>query len=240
MSLPIYLKPHEKEIIEELKLQGADEKTIKSVTFDFKGKKREIELLKYLKENRNNKISFNDLIAKKVELKNKYDEFWGYILAYDGDYFPEWSEEYNPEKYIEQQELKKYKHLEDYEINEIFNIDKRLRNKGENSLLQRWECIKKEFSNYDKSKEPYIDRVLSTGGNVRFNPKNLICKKCGSIYVVTHLYGDVFYRLLNGSEEQKQKEKEKLEKMGIYDNPSPYGDSPEDKTYYCLGCGNEW
>ena len=28
MSLPIYLKPHEKEIIEELKLQGATERII--------------------------------------------------------------------------------------------------------------------------------------------------------------------------------------------------------------------
>ena len=41
MSLPIYLKPHEKEIIEELKLQGADEKTIQSIVYDFKGKKGE-------------------------------------------------------------------------------------------------------------------------------------------------------------------------------------------------------
>lgn len=42
MSLPIYLKPHEKEIIEELKLQGADEKTIQSIVYDFKGKKESL------------------------------------------------------------------------------------------------------------------------------------------------------------------------------------------------------
>ena len=54
MSLPIYLKPHEKEIIEELKLQGADEKTIQSIVYDFKGKKRELEFLKFLQENREN------------------------------------------------------------------------------------------------------------------------------------------------------------------------------------------
>lgn len=240
MSLPIYLIPHEKEIIEELKLQGADDKTIKSITYGFKGKKRELELLRYLKDNRNNKISFKDIIDKKVELINKYDEFWGYILVYDGDCFPEWSEEYNPDKYIKQQELKKYKHLEDYEIDAIFNIDKRAKNRGENTLLQRWYCIKREFNNYDKSKEPYIDRILSTGGDIRFNPKNLVCNKCGSIYVVTHLYGDVFYRLLNGTEEQKKKEKERFAKMGLYDNPSPYGAEPDDKKYLCLGCGNEW
>ena len=73
MSLPIYLKPHEKEIIEELKLQGADEKTIQSIVYDFKGKKRELELLKYLKENRNNKITFSELMRKKIEIKEKYD-----------------------------------------------------------------------------------------------------------------------------------------------------------------------
>ena len=107
MSLPIYLKPHEKEIIEELKLQGADDKTIKSVTFDFRGKKRELELLKYLKENRNNTITFSELMRKKIEIKEKYDDFWGYILVKDSDYFPEYYEEYNPEEYIKQQKLKK-------------------------------------------------------------------------------------------------------------------------------------
>ena len=48
MSLPIYLKPHEKEIIEELKLQGADEKTIQSIVYDFKGKKSRIRRYKNL------------------------------------------------------------------------------------------------------------------------------------------------------------------------------------------------
>lgn len=104
MSLPIYLLPHEKEIIDELKIQGADEETIKAVTFDFRGKKRELELLNYLKENRNNKISFNQLIAKKMEIKNKYDQFWGYIIEHDSNYFPEYHEEYNPEEYLIQQE----------------------------------------------------------------------------------------------------------------------------------------
>lgn len=103
MSLPIYLKPHEKEIIEELKSQGTDEKNIKSVIYDFRGKKRELEFLKFLQENRNNKITFEDLMAKKVELKEKYDEWWGYILVKNSDCFPDCYEVYNPEKYIEEQ-----------------------------------------------------------------------------------------------------------------------------------------
>ena len=107
MSLPIYLKPHEKEIIEELKLQGADEKTIQSIVYDFKGKKRELEFLKFLQENRENKITYQDLIAKKLELKEKYGEFWGYILVHDSNYFPDCYEVYNPEKYIQEQKDRK-------------------------------------------------------------------------------------------------------------------------------------
>ncbi|MBP3255636.1 MAG: hypothetical protein J6M60_04010 [Clostridia bacterium] len=103
MSLPINLKPHEKEIIEELKLQGADEKTIKSIVYDFRGKKRELEFLKFLQENRDKEITYKDLIAKKIEIKEKYDEWWGYILVRDNNYFPDCYEVYDPEKYIEEQ-----------------------------------------------------------------------------------------------------------------------------------------
>ena len=43
--------------------------------------------LKFLQENRENKITYQDLIAKKLELKEKYDEFWGYILVHDSNYW---------------------------------------------------------------------------------------------------------------------------------------------------------
>ena len=42
-------------------------------------------------------------MAKKVELKEKYDEWWGYILVKNSDCFPDCYEVYNPEKYIEEQ-----------------------------------------------------------------------------------------------------------------------------------------
>ena len=85
MSLPIYLTPLEDDIIEELKLQGFNDNTIKSITNDFKGRKREEELLTFLINNRNKNLKSKDIIAKSIKIKNKFDMFWGYIIDKNGD-----------------------------------------------------------------------------------------------------------------------------------------------------------
>lgn len=97
MSLPIYLKPLEKDIIEELQLQGADDDTIKSIVYDFRGRKREEELLKYLISNRN--LTFSEIMSKKLEIKNTWDMFWGYIITEEG------SEIYRPDLYVKWKKL---------------------------------------------------------------------------------------------------------------------------------------
>lgn len=65
-----YLTPIENDIIEELKLHGFDDKTIKSITNDFKGRKREKELLTFLINNRNQNPKSKDILAKSIEIKN--------------------------------------------------------------------------------------------------------------------------------------------------------------------------
>lgn len=93
MSLPIYTKPLEKDIIEELEHQKFNKEDINEIVSDFSGRKREEELLGFLIKNRYKNISLQDIIAKKLEIKNMYDKWWGYIIDKDGD------EIYKPEIY---------------------------------------------------------------------------------------------------------------------------------------------
>lgn len=91
MSLPIYLTPFEEDIISELKRQGYSEKDIYSLVYDFKGRKREEEFLKFINDNMN--MPYEVLIYKKIELRKQYPIFWGYIVDKDG------CEIYDPDQY---------------------------------------------------------------------------------------------------------------------------------------------
>ena len=62
---------------------------------------------------------------------------------------------------------------------------------------------------------------------------------CSGKYVVRTYAGDLFYRLYNGSNRQKEKEKKKFENMGLFCNPwATYGDDVRD--FICLNCATRW
>ena len=131
--------------------------------------------------------------------------------------------------------------LSDKEIKKVFEIKNKCR--GEN-LGVKFEEIKKEipdfdYNNQDKKFE-MISNILFATGDINNNPKELQCKECDSKFVIEYTYGDVFYRLFNGNEQQKKEEKEKLKKSGLFINVSPYAKEDKDYDYCCLSCGYEW
>ena len=131
--------------------------------------------------------------------------------------------------------------LSDNEIEKVFEIKNSCR--GE-YLGVKFERIKKEIPDFDlenqNRKFDLINTILFSNGNISNNPKELQCKECGSKYVIEYAYGDVFYRLFNGNEQQKKEEKEKLKKSGLFINVSQYAKGDKDYDYCCLSCGYEW
>lgn len=131
--------------------------------------------------------------------------------------------------------------LSDEEINKIFEIKK---NKKNNTLCKVYEDIKKEIFGFKVAdySEIYhlILNAIGVHGNVENNDENLICPECNSVYVAKYLYGDVFYRLFNGSAKQKRDEIKKFEKMGLFINIDCYKKEDNGKHYCCISCGYEW
>lgn len=137
--------------------------------------------------------------------------------------------------------------LTNQEIEDIIQIKSNLikNSNGKSvSLGEIFEAVKLKFPDFDYKSNNERNKLIMNvididGGNIR-NNKPLNCPKCDGKYIVSYLYGDVFYRLFNGSNEQKQKERERFEKMGLFINSSPYKQENNDKSYLCLNCGNEW
>lgn len=131
--------------------------------------------------------------------------------------------------------------LSDEEINKIFEIKRNSKNISLGELLDK---VKKEITNFNYNEGSIKNRLIlvaiEVSGNLKNNNPSLICPNCNSKYVLEYLYGDVFYRLFNGTRKQKLEERKKFDKMGLFINISPYGKEEEQNRYCCISCGNEW
>lgn len=131
--------------------------------------------------------------------------------------------------------------LSDEEINKIFEIKKNSKNISVGELLNK---VKKEIKNFDYTESSIKSRLIlfaiETNGDLTNNNPSIICPKCNSKYVLEYMYGDVFYRLFNGTEKQKLEGRKKFNKMGLFINISPYEKEEGQNKYCCISCGNEW
>lgn len=130
--------------------------------------------------------------------------------------------------------------LSDEEINKIFEIKRNSKNVSLEELLEK---VKKGITNFNYNESQIKNRLIlfaiEASGNLTNNNPSIICPNCNSKYVLEYMYGDVFYRLFNGTKKQKSEERKKIDKMGLFINISFYGKEEQNK-YCCISCGNEW
>lgn len=127
--------------------------------------------------------------------------------------------------------------LQDDEIEEILNLNLSF---GERMKWFQDRYNIEQFKNNRKAKFVFSlvqgDRI---SGKIQNNPKDLKCPNCNGKYVVRTYVGDLYYRLIAGSKEQKKAEKEKFKKMGLHSNPWATG-GEFTRDYMCLNCGIRW
>lgn len=131
--------------------------------------------------------------------------------------------------------------LSDEEIEKIFEIMKNRKSIRLGELLDKVKSEIPDFNYRDNSiKNKLILDIINSSGNLKNNNPSLKCPKCNSRYILEYLYGDVFYRVFNGSKKQKLEERKKFDKMGLFINISPYEKEEDQNKYCCISCGNEW
>lgn len=108
------------------------------------------------------------------------------------------------------------------------------------NLKEVTQKLEEDFCSKQTEKYKFIFEIAtSVQGKIENNPPNLKCPNCNGKYVVRTYAGDLYYRLLNGSKSQKEQEKKKFAKMGLYSNPwATHSDCTRD--YWCLNCGIRW
>ena len=95
-------------------------------------------------------------------------------------------------------------------------------------MNETWNCIVEKLKTFNKKKKESVNKVLYTFGNVEDNSRELICPRCRTKYIGTHLCNASNYNCeLN------------MKKVGLYDNPLEYKND-DNNTYYCLCCGYGW
>lgn len=126
--------------------------------------------------------------------------------------------------------------LTDNEVETILNLEYR-------NLGEAIDKLKKEFNDFDlsdtKKSQFILTNVLSVGGKLEYNPKDLRCPNCNGKYVVRTYAGDLYYRLIMGTEAQKEVERQRFAKMGLHSNPWACGEYLS-RDYLCLNCGVRW
>lgn len=126
--------------------------------------------------------------------------------------------------------------LTDNEIKTILNLKY-------NTLGEAIEKLQNEFKDFDiknsKKSQFILNNVLDVRGKIEYNSKDLKCPNCNGKYVVETYVGDLYYRLFNGTKSQREHEKQKFAKKGLYSNPWATGDSST-RDYLCLNCGIRW
>ena len=112
-----------------------------------------------------------------------------------------------------------------------------------NNFKEAIEKLQNEFKDFNiKNSKKYqfiLNNVLGVGGKIENNPKNLKCPNCNGKYVVNTCAGDLYYRLYRGTKLQKEQEKLKFARMGLYSNPWAIVDYYV-RDYLCLNCGVRW
>ena len=126
----------------------------------------------------------------------------------------------------------------DEEIENMLNI--RYKKMTLQEIIKDLENKYKDFDLKKSKKSQLIFNIVtSVSGKIENNPKNLTCPNCNGKYVVRTYVGDLYYRLFNGTKQQKEQEKKRFEKMGLYSNPCATGDKYTRK-YWCLSCNVRW
>lgn len=129
--------------------------------------------------------------------------------------------------------------LTDEEIKEILEIRVKEDNLG--GILNTLQRAISGFNLNNKNRKfDLVSNVIFSSGNIRNNPKDLKCKMCGGLYIIKYEYGDIFYRLFNGSKKQKSEEIKRFNNYQLFVNMSPYEKGDNDYDYCCLNCGYEW
>ena len=125
--------------------------------------------------------------------------------------------------------------LKDEEINKLLNI-------GYENIGQAIDVLKKTIPNFDLKDNKYqfmFEVATTVSGKIENNDKDLFCPNCNGKFVVRTYAGDLYYRLIMGTEAQKEVERQRFARMGLYSNPW----ACEDKNtiyYWCLNCGIRW
>ena len=132
--------------------------------------------------------------------------------------------------------MKNKKILNDIEIEKLLNL--KYSNLGE--AIKQLENQFEDFNLENSKKSQFMFEIAtSVNGKIENNQKNLSCPKCHGKYVVSTYAGDLYYRLFNGSQKQKQEEKRRFANMGLHSNPWAIADEFT-IDYWCLHCGIRW
>jgi len=127
--------------------------------------------------------------------------------------------------------------LNDDEVKEILDLNLLF---GERIIWFQNRYSVEELQNNKKVK--FIFSLVQgdkISGNIENNLKDLRCPNCNGRFVVRTYVGDLYYRLFNGTKEQKTAEKQKFAQMGLHSNPWATGDC-HTRDYLCLNCGVRW
>ena len=131
--------------------------------------------------------------------------------------------------------MKFNKILNDTEVEKLLNI------KYEN-LGEATSKLKEFIPNFDFSDNKcqfMFEVATSVNGKLENNPKDLLCPNCNGKYVVRTYAGALYYRLIMGTKAQKEAEKQKFARMGLYNNLWATADEFT-RDYWCLNCGIRW
>lgn len=83
-----------------------------------------------------------------------------------------------------------------------------------------------------------IFELYPDGIDIRYNDKNMVCKRCDSIKVAKLVYGDEFMRLCSKDKMKCEYEIIRLKHLCLSINVSPTRFEGS-KDYFCLNCGYE-
>lgn len=125
--------------------------------------------------------------------------------------------------------------LKDEEVEQLLDM------KYEN-LGQALTILKDTIPNFDlkDTRSQFIFEVATeVSGKIENNDKDILCPNCNGKYVVRTYAGDLYYRLIMGTKAQKEAEKQRIARMGLYNNPWACADE-NTRDYWCLKCGIRW
>lgn len=125
--------------------------------------------------------------------------------------------------------------LKDEEINKLLNINYE-------NIGQAIDILEKTIPNFDLKDNKYqfmFEIATTVSGKIENNDEDLFCPNCNGKYVVRTYAGDLYYRLIMGTEAQKEVERQKFARMGLYSNPWACAEEFS-RDYWCLNCGIRW